>query len=140
MLDKHFNALKNAFIEAMYFADGAEPEMINDEGQYLDGQFSKHAELTQGASQNIDKLLKTCLEQIGHKYMQEITDRITIAQFGHSLYMEIAGHGTGFDEHEHDLGKALNAHLYNVLYNSVHLEIWENDSKQLEFSYWENWN
>lgn len=140
MLDKHFNVLRSAFIEAMYFADGAEPEMLNDEGHYLDGQFSKHAELTDQAQKNISDLLKTCLEKIGSKYMQEITDRITLSQFGHSLYMEISGHGTGFDEHKKDLGKALNAHLYSVLYNSVHLEIWENNGNQLEFSYWENWN
>lgn len=140
MLDNHFNTLKTAFIEAMYFADGADPETLDSEGHYLDGQFSKHAELTEQGQKNISDLLKTCLEQVGPKYMQEITDRITTAQFGHSLYMEISGHGVGFDDHAQALGKALNAHLYNVLYNSVHLEIWENDSKQLEFSYWENWN
>ena len=58
MLDKHFNILRSAFIEAMYFADGAEPEMVNDEGHYLDGQFSKYAELTDRANQNINDLLK----------------------------------------------------------------------------------
>lgn len=140
MLDKHFEILRSAFIEAMYFADGADPEMLNDEGQYLDGQFSKHAELTERANQNINELLKTCLEKVGAKYMQEVTDRISLAQFGHTLYMEISGHGTGFDDLGHDLGKALNAHLYNTFYNSVHLEIWENDSGDLEFGYWENWN
>ena len=140
MLDKHFDELRSAFIEAMYFADGADPEMLNDEGHYLDGQFSEHAELTEQANQNINELLKTCLEKVGAKYMQEITDRISMVQFGHSLYMEISGHGTGFDELEHELGKALNAHLYNTFYNSVRLEIWENDSGDLEFGYWENWN
>ena len=72
--------------------------------------------------------------------MQEITDRISLSQFGHSLYMEISGYGTGFDELGHELGTALNAHLYNTFYNSVHLEIWENDVNGLEFGYWENWN
>ena len=140
MLDKHFNILRSAFIEAMYFADGAEPEMLNDEGQYLDGQFSKYAELTDRANQNINDLLKKCMEQIGAKYMQEITDRVTLTQFGHSLYMEISGDGVGFDDLDHDLGKALSVHLYNTLYNSVYLEIWENDANDLEFGYWENWN
>lgn len=140
MLDKHFEILRSAFIEAMYFADGADPEMLNDEGQYLDGQFSKHAELTEQANQKINELLKTCLEKVGAKHMQEVTGRISLSQFGHSLYMEISGHDTGFDDLGNELGKALNAHLYNTFYNSVHLEIWENDSGYLEFGYWENWN
>ena len=140
MNTKHFNILKSAFIEAMYFADGAEPEMLDDEGYYLDGQFSKQAELTERANKNINELLKKCMEQIGAKYMQEITDSVTLSQFGHSLYMEISDHGAGFDDLEHELGKTLNTHLYNTFYNSVHLEIWENDSGHLEFGYWENWN
>lgn len=126
--------IKSGFIEAMYFADGADPDLKDDEGFYLDGQFNNCFDLSENAQKNINDLLET----IAPKLPTEIFDVLTLDRIGMCIYYEVQGHGTGFQDE--DLAEETIEQLYQLFFNSVFLEIWDNeDTQEIELSYTSNW-
>lgn len=125
----------NGFIEAMYFADGADPDMKDDEGFYMDGQFNEQYSLSNQARININSLLET----IVGKLPSEVFEGLTLDRIGNCIYYEVQGHGTGFQDE--DLAEETIEQLYQLFFNSVFLEIWDNeDTQEIELNYTENWN
>lgn len=127
--------IKSGFIEAMYFADGADPDMKDDEGFYMDGQFNNSFDLSKNAQKNINDLLETIVP----KLPVEVFDVLTLDRIGMCIYYEVQGHGTGFQDE--DFSQETQEKLYQLFFNSVFLEIYDNDDTQeIELSYTENWN
>lgn len=125
----------NGFVEAMFFADGADADFKDSDGFYLDGQFNKDYDLSNQARINI----KTLLEIIVPK-LPDVIYNLTLDRIGQCIYYEVAGHGIGFSN-ALDLNKDDENTIYQLFFNSVFLEIYDNDETQeIEFSYSENWN
>ena len=125
----------NGFVEAMYFADGADGDFKDSDGFYIDGQFNKDYELSNQARINIKTLLETIIPKL-----PDAVYNLTLDRIGQCIYYEVAGHGVGFIDDlelsEHDENT-----IYQLFFNSVFLEIYDNDeSQEIEFSYSENWN
>lgn len=126
--------IKSGFIEAMYFADGADPDMKDDEGFYLDGQFNNCFDLSENAQKNINDLLET----IAPKLPTEVFEELTLDRIGMCIYYEVQGHGVGFQDE--DLTEETQEKLYQIFFNSVFLDICDNDDTQeIELTYSENW-
>lgn len=124
----------NGFVEAMYFADGADADFKDDEGFYIDGQFNSQYDLSNQARINI----KLLLEKIIPKLPDDVYS-LTLDRIGMCIYYEVQGHGTGFQDE--DLAEETIEQLYQLFFNSVFLEIYDNeDTQEIEFSYSENWN
>ena len=127
--------IKSGFIEAMYFADGTDGTMKDDEGFYLDGQFNNCFDLSENAQKNIDALLETIVPKLS----AEIFDVLTLDCIGMCIYYEVQGHDTGFQDE--DFSEETQEKLYQLFFNSVFLEIYDNDETQeIELTYSENWN
>ena len=127
--------IKSGFIEAMYFADGADGTIKDDEGFYLDGQFNNCFDLSENAKKNINDLLETIVP----KLPAEVFDVLTLDRIGMCIYYEVQGHGTGFCDE--DFSEEVQEKFYQLFFNSVFLEIYDNDDTQeIELSYSENWN
>lgn len=125
----------SGFVEAMYFADGADADFKDDDGFYLDGQFNKDYELSNRSRINI----KTLLETIAPKLPSSVYE-LTLDRVGNCIYYHIIGHVTDFSD-DLDLSDEDSEYLYQLFFNSVHLEIYDNeDTKEIELSYTENWN
>lgn len=124
----------NGFVEAMYFADGADADFKDDEGFYMDGQFNSQYDLSTQARININTLLETIIPKLSDSIYELTLDRI-----GNHIYYEIQGH-EGF-EGDLDLSDEDKEVIYQVFFNSVFLEIYDNDETQeIELSYSENWS
>ena len=125
----------NGFVEAMFFADGADADFKDSDGFYLDGQFNKDYELSNQARINIKTLLETILPKL-----PDVVYNLTFERIGQCIYYEVAGHGTGFRD-DLDISEDDENTIYQLFFNSVFLEIYDNDeSQEIEFSYSENWN
>lgn len=125
----------NGFVEAMFFADGADAGFKDSDGFYMDGQFNKDYDLSNQARINIRTLLETILPKL-----PDIVYNLTLERIGQCIYYEVAGHGTGFSD-DLELNEDDENTLYQLFFNSVFLEIYDNDeSKEIEFTYSENWN
>lgn len=125
----------NGFVEAMYFADGADADFKDDEGFYMDGQFNSQYDLSNQARININILLETIISKLPDSIYELTLDRI-----GNCIYYHIVGHGTGFED-DLDLSDEDKEVIYQLFFNSVFLEIYDNeDTQEIEFSYAENWN
>ena len=59
-----FKQVFNGFIDAMFFADGADSDFKNEDGFYEDGIFNKQGELSQDAIKNITDLLDCILPSL----------------------------------------------------------------------------
>ena len=126
--------LFNGFVEAMYFADGADADFKDDEGFYMDGQFNNQYDLSNQARININTLLETIIAKLPDSIYELTFDRI-----GNNIYYEIQGH-EGF-EGDLDLIDEDKEVIYQLFFNSVFLEIYDNDETQeIELSYTENWS
>ena len=129
----------NGFVEAMFFADGADADFKDSDGFYMDGQFNKDYDLSNQARINIKTLLETILPKL-----PDIVYNLTSERIGQCIYYEVAEHGTGFSDDLSDdleLSEEDENALYQLFFNSVLLEIYDNDeSKEIEFTYSENWN
>ena len=127
--------IKSGFIEAMYFADGADADMKDDEGFYLDGQFNNCFDLSEKAQKNINDLLETIVPKLS----AEVFNVLTLDRIGMCIYYEVQDHGAGFQDE--DLTEETQENLYQLFFNSVFLEIYDNDETQeIELSYSENWS
>lgn len=125
----------NGFIEAMYFADGADADFKDDQGFYIDGQFNNQYDLSDQARININLLLETIIPKLPDDVYNLTLDRI-----GQCIYYEVQGHGAGFMD-ENDLSEDCKEQLYQLFFNSVFLEIYDNEcTQEIELSYTENWN
>lgn len=127
--------IKSGFIEAMYFTDGTDPDMKDDEGFYLDGQFNNCFDLSENAQKNIKALLETIVPKIP----VEVFEVLTLDRIGMCIYYAAQGHGVGFQDE--NLTEETQENLYQLFFNSVFLEIYDNDDTQeIELTYSENWN
>ena len=125
----------NGFVEAMLFADGADADFKDDEGFYMDGQFNSQYDLSTQARININTLLETIIPKLPDEVYTLTLDRI-----GNDIYYAIMGHGVGFID-EDELSEDCKEQLYQLFFNSVFLEIYDNDETQeIELSYSENWS
>ena len=125
----------NGFVEAMYFADGADADFKDDEGFYMDGQFNSQYDLSNQARININTLLETIIPKLPDEVYNLTLDRI-----GQCIYYEVAGHGIGFMD-EDELSEECKEQLYQLFFNSVNLEVYDNeDTQEIELSYSENWS
>lgn len=125
----------NGFVEAMFFADGADADFKDIDGFYLDGQFNKDYDLSNQARINIKTLLETIVPKL-----PDVVYSLTLDRIGQCIYYEVSGHGVGFSE-DLDLNEDDENTIYQLYFNSVFLEIYDNDeSQEIEFSYSENWN
>lgn len=126
--------IKNGFIEAMYFIDGADADFKDDEGFYMDGQFNSQYDLSSQARININLLLETIIT----KLPVILFESFTLDRIGNYIYYEVQGH-EGFPSDELDI--ETDEKLYQLFFNSVFLEIYDNDDTQeIDFSYSENWS
>ena len=124
----------NGFVEAMFFADGADADFKDNDGFYMDGQFNENYELSNQAKINIKTLLETIVPKL-----PDAVYKLTLRRIGQCIYYEVAGHGTGFSD-DLDLSEEDENIIYQLFFNSVFLEIYDNDeSQEIEFSYSENW-
>ena len=125
----------NGFVEAMFFADGADADFKDSDGFYMDGQFNKDYELSNQARVNIKTLLETIVPKL-----PDVVYNLTLDRIGNHIYYEIQGH-EGFSSDDLDLSEDDENTIYQLFFNSVFLEIYANDeSQEIEFSYSENWN
>ena len=125
----------NGFVEAMYFADGADADFKDDEGFYMDGQFNSQYDLSNQARININLLLETIIPKLPDSVYE-----LTLNRIGNHIYYEIQGY-EGFSSDNLDLSDEDKEVIYQVFFNSVFLEIYDNeDTQEIEFSYSENWN
>ena len=129
----------NGFVDAMFFADGADADFKDSDGFYIDGQFNKDYDLSNQARINIKTLLETIIPKL-----PDIVYNLTLERIGQCIYYEVAGHGAGFSDDLNDdlkLSAEDENALYQLFFNSVFLEIYDNEeSKEIEFTYSENWN
>lgn len=124
----------NGFVEAMYFADGADADFKDDDGFYMDGQFNGQYDLSSQARINISTLLETIVDRLP----DEVFEKLTLTCIGNCIYCEVQEYGVGFADE--DLSEETIEQLYQIFFNSVFLEIWDNeDSREIEISYTENW-
>lgn len=124
----------NGFIEAMYFMDGADADFKDNEGFYMDGQFNSQYDLSDKSIINI----KLLIEAIISKLPEQCFTLFPLARIGNYIYYEIQGQ-EGFPEDE--VAPETREELYQLFFNSVFLEIFDNeDTKEIEVSYTENWN
>lgn len=125
----------NGFVESMYFADGADADFKDSDGFYMDGQFNKDYDLSNQARINIKTLLETIIPKL-----PDVIYNLTLDRIGQCIYYEVAGHGVGFSD-DLELSEDDENTIYQLFFNSVFLEIYDNDeSQEIEFSYSENWN
>lgn len=135
MKESNLQQVMNGFVEAMYFADGAYEGFKDDEGYYLDGQFNNRYDLSKQALSNIKDLLETIIPKLPTVVFTLPFDRL-----GNIIYFCVACHGVSFDD-ELELCEDDKETIYQLFFNSVHLEIYDSeDTKQIEFTYTENWN
>ena len=100
----------------------------------MDGQFNENYELSNQAKINIKTLLETIVPKL-----PDAVYKLTLRRIGQCIYYEVAGHGTGFSD-DLDLSEEDENIIYQLFFNSVFLEIYDNDeSQEIEFSYSENW-
>lgn len=125
----------NGFVEAMFFADGADADFKDSDNCYIDGQFNKDYDLSNQARINIKTLLETIIPKL-----PDVVYGLTLDRIGQCIYYEVAGHGVGFSD-DLELSEDDENTIYQLFFNSVFLEIYDNDgSQEIEFSYSENWN
>jgi len=123
----------NGFVEAMYFMEGA--DFKDEDGFYLDGKFNSQYDLSNQARININLLIETIIPKLPDSIYDLTLDRI-----GNHIYYEIQGY-EGFSSDELDLSDEDKDVIYQLFFNSVFLEIYDNeDTQEIEFSYTENWN
>ncbi|MBQ0114052.1 MAG: hypothetical protein KBT03_13060 [Bacteroidales bacterium] len=127
--------IKNGFVEAMYFADGADEDFKDDNGYYMDGSFNSQYDLSEKASENITSLLEIIIPKLPASIYELSLDRI-----GNCIYYHVQGHGVGFED-DLELSDDDKEIIYQLFFNSVFLEIYDNDDTQeIELSYSTNWN
>lgn len=123
--------IEKGFIEAMYFADGADADFRCDEGFYLDGLFDKELDLSEQSSQNIKDLIQAILKRIPDNKLLELTDALSLDRIGNCIYYDVQGHGVGFSDE--DLNQDLIDLLESITYD-YSLELF--DDNQVHLSYW----
>lgn len=123
----------NGFVEAIYFADGADADFKDDEGFYMDGQFNSQYTLSNQARININLLLETIIPKLPDEVYN-----LTLDNIGWVIFFLISGHESSELD---NLSDECREQLYQLFFNSVFLEIYDNeDTQEIEFSYTENWN
>lgn len=127
----------NGFVEAMYFADGADADFRDDEGFYLDGLFDKELDLSDQSVQNIKDLIQSILKRIPENDLLELTNSLSLDRIGNCIYYDVQGHGVGFSEENisQDLIDLLESITYDYTLelfddNQVHLSYWTKGLKQ----------
>ncbi len=125
----------NGFVEAMYFADGADADFKDAEGFYMDGQFNNQYDLSDQAKSNIKALLEVIIPKLPDSVYELTLDRV-----GEILYYECVGHGVSFSD-DLDLSEDDENTLYQLFFNSVFIEVYDNeDTQEIEFSFTYNFN
>lgn len=130
-MNTRIEQIKKGFIEAMYFADGADADFRDDEGFYLDGLFDKELDLSDQSVQNIKDLIQSILKRIPENDLLELTNSLSLDRIGNCIYYDVQGHGVGFSEE--DLNQSLVDLLESITYD-YSLELF--DDNQVHLSYW----
>lgn len=130
-MNTRIEQIKKGFIEAMYFADGADADFRDDEGFYLDGLFDKELDLSDQSVQNIKDLIQSILKRIPENDLLELTNSLSLDRIGNCIYYDVQGHGVGFSEE--DLNQSLVDLLESITYD-YSLELF--DDNQVHISYW----
>ena len=126
-----FEQIENGFIDAMYFADGADADFRDDEGFYLDGLFDKELDLSEQSIQIIKDLIKSILKRIPENDLLELTNSLSLDRIGNCIYYDVQGHGVGFSEE--NISQDLIDLLESITYGYT-LELF--DDNQVHLSYW----
>lgn len=130
-MNTRLEQIEKGFIDAMYFADGADADFRDDEGFYLDGLFDKELNLSDQSVQNIKDLIQSILKRIPENDLLELTNSLSLDRIGNCIYYDVQGHGIGFSE------EALNQSLVDLLESITYdysLELF--DDNQVHLSYW----
>lgn len=130
-MNTRIEQIKKGFIEAMYFADGADADFRDDEGFYLDGLFDKELDLSEQSIQNIKDLIQSILKRIPENDLLELTNSLSLDRIGNCIYYDVQGHGIGFSDE--DLNQSLVDLLESITYD-YSLELF--DDNQVHLSYW----
>lgn len=130
-MNTRIEQIKKGFIEAMYFADGADADFRDDEGFYLDGLFDKELDLSDQSVQNIKDLIQSILKRIPENDLLELTNSLSLDRIGNCIYYDVQGHGVGFSDE--DLNQDLVDLLESITYD-YSLELF--DDNQVHLSYW----
>ena len=130
-MNTRIEQIEKGFIDAMYFADGADADFRDDEGFYLDGLFDKELDLSEQSIQNIKDLIQDILKRIPENDLLELTNSLSLDRIGNCIYYDVQGHGIGFSE------EGLNQSLVDLLESITYdysLELF--DDNQVHLSYW----
>lgn len=130
-MNTRLEQIEKGFIDAMYFADGADADFRDDEGFYLDGLFNKELNLSDQSVQNIKDLIQSILKRIPENDLLELTNSLSLDRIGNCIYYDVQGHGIGFSE------EGLNQSLVDLLESITYdysLELF--DDNQVHLSYW----
>lgn len=130
-MNTRLEQIEKGFIDAMYFADGADADFRDDEGFYLDGLFDKELNLSDQSVQNIKDLIQSILKRIPENDLLELTNSLSLDRIGNCIYYDVQGHGIGFSE------EGLNQSLVDLLESITYdysLELF--DDNQVHLSYW----
>lgn len=130
-MNTRIEQIEKGFIEAMYFADGADADFRDDEGFYLDGLFDKELDLSDQSVQNIKDLIQSILKRIPENDLLELTNSLSLDRIGNCIYYDVQGHGVGFSDE--DLNQSLVDLLESITYD-YSLELF--DDNQVHLSYW----
>lgn len=130
-MNTRLEQIEKGFIDAMYFADGADADFRDDEGFYLDGLFDKELDLSDQSVQNIKDLIQSILKRIPENDLLELTNSLSLDRIGNCIYYDVQGHGIGFSEE--DLNQSLVDLLESITYD-YSLELF--DDNQVHLSYW----
>lgn len=130
-MNTRIEQIEKGFIDAMYFADGADADFRDDEGFYLDGLFDKELDLSEQSIQNIKDLIQDILKRIPENDLLELTNSLSLDRIGNCIYYDVQGHGVGFSDE--DLNQDLVDLLESITYD-YSLELFEDN--QVYLSYW----
>lgn len=130
-MNTRLEQIEKGFIDAMYFADGADADFRDDEGFYLDGLFDKELDLSDQSVQNIKDLIQSILKRIPENDLLELTNSLSLDRIGNCIYYDVQGHGVGFSDE--DLNQSLVDLLESITYD-YSLELF--DDNQVHLSYW----
>lgn len=130
-MNTRIEQIEKGFIDAMYFADGADADFRDDEGFYLDGLFDKELDLSEQSIQNIKDLIQDILKHIPENDLLELTNSLSLDRIGNCIYYDVQGHGIGFSDE--DLNQDLVDLLESITYD-YSLELF--DDNQVHLSYW----
>lgn len=131
-MNTRIEQIEKGFIEAMYFADGADASFKDEEGFYLDGVFNQDLELSEQAKDNVKELIQSVLKNITADDLLTLTNILTLDRIGNCIYYDVAGHGVGFSNE--DLSSELCQRIEDIT-DDYFLEIYDVENN-VQMSFW----